>query len=238
MASRKSKKGKRAYAKAPLEIIIRKKAKEFLSAEREYWKQRDSLREGMKEAIDALSLKAGEALPADISSTVWGLRDGVAFVRHKSVQGKPTVQFRILPITLEQWAETGLVVPVDQGEISLARAGLIRTLGHVTFLNCSINEIQIPFAEFSHMRYGENLNIPAVERAILDFQLTLLGLQTPTAPAEAGAPGRLSNTLEIDVFERMIFYESTANLFFVNSVGGSLGIAQDFKTPSISKRKS
>jgi hypothetical protein len=125
MASRKSKRSKGPYAQNPLEIIIKEKSKEFLSAEREYWKERDALRKSMKGPVDALSLKAGEALPANISTTVWGLRDGVAFVRHKSVTAKPTVQFRILPLTLEQWGDTGLLVPLDNGEISLARAGFI-----------------------------------------------------------------------------------------------------------------
>lgn len=198
MASKKSKRSKGTYAQNPLEIIIRGRSKEFLSAEREYWKERDALRKSMKGPVDALSLKAGEALPADISSTVWGLRDGVAFVRHKSVPGNPTVQFRILPVTLEQWADTGLIVPLNQGEISLARAGFIRGLGHVTLINCSINEIHIQYAEFSHMRYGDPVNLPAVERAILDFQLTLLGLQTSTVPVEAGGPERLSGETTIE----------------------------------------
>jgi len=69
MASKKAKKKrKQGYARDPLEIIIRKKAKEFVSAEREYWQQRNALRENMRESIDALSMKAGEALPADVSS--------------------------------------------------------------------------------------------------------------------------------------------------------------------------
>ena len=203
MSSRKSKKSKRVYAQNPWELIIRKKAKDFLKAEKEYWKQRDALRNNMKEAIDTLSLKAAEALPADISSTVWGLRDGVAFVRHKSIPGQTTVQFRVLPITLEQWAETGLVVPLHQGDISLAMAGM-RTLGHITFINCLINEIQIPYASFSHMRYGGDLNVSAVERAILDFQLTLLALQMQTTPLEGGVPGRLSGEATIERLQEIV----------------------------------
>lgn len=197
MASRKSKRSKGAYAQNPLEIIIRERSKEFLSAEREYWKERDALRKSMKRPVEVLSLKTGEALPADISSTVWGLRDGVAFVRHKSVPGRPIVQFRILPVTLEQWGDTGLLVPLDRGEFSLASAGVIRGLGHLTLINCMINEIHIPYAEFSHMRYGDPMNLPAVERAILDFQLTLLGLQT-SPPVEAGGPERLSGETTIE----------------------------------------
>jgi hypothetical protein len=188
MASRKNK-GKKEYPRNPLEVIITRKAKEFLSAEKEYWKQRDSLRRSMKGAVEALSLKAGAALPDDISSTVWGLQDGVAFVRHKSVSGERNVQFRVLPITLAKWAETGLLVPVGNREISLARAGLIRGLGNLILIDCRINDIQIPYAEFSHMRYGDIRNTPAVERAILDFQLTFLGMQAPEVSETVGPPG-------------------------------------------------
>ena len=51
MASKKSNKGKRVYAQNHLAIIIRGKSREFLSAEREYWKQRDSLRKSMEETV-------------------------------------------------------------------------------------------------------------------------------------------------------------------------------------------
>ena len=179
------------------------KAKAFVSAEKEYWKQRDSLRSKMEESANALSLKAGAALPGDLASTVWGLRDGVAFVRHKSVPGHPTVEFRILPITLQEWGDKGLVVPVGAGEISLASAGLIRTQGHVTFINCTLNGIYLPYAEFSHMRYGDEFNIPAVERSILDFQLTLLGLQIPGVPEEPEVAGRVSAEATIKRLEEI-----------------------------------
>ena len=198
MSSRKQKAKIRRYAQGPLEIIIREKSKDFLSAEKEYWKVRNALGKSMKGSVGILSLKAGEALPTDMSSTVWGLRDGVAFVRHKSISGQPLVQFRIMQVTLQEWADQGLVVPLDQGEISLAKAGFIRGLGHFTIINCVINEIRIPYAEFSHMRYGDPINIPAVERAILDFQLTLLGLQTTTPPVDVGAPEKLSGEATIE----------------------------------------
>jgi hypothetical protein len=71
-------------------------------------------------------------------------------------------------------------------------------LGHVTLINCMINEVQIQYAEFSHMRYGDPINLPALERAILDFQLTILGLQTTTAPVQVGAPERLSGETTIE----------------------------------------
>ena len=178
---KKTKPHKQAHATSPIEIIIREKAKRFVEAEKHYWKERNAIRDQMQNATVALSLKTEEVLPADVSTTVYGLKDGVAFVRHKTFSGRPSVVFRVLPMTLSEWAEDGLLVPVVNGELSLARAGAIRGLGHITFMNCSINGIEIPYAELSHLKYGDTINTPAVERAILDFQLTLLGLQTQTA---------------------------------------------------------
>ena len=178
---KKSKPHKQTHATIAIEIIIREKAKKFVEAEKHYWKERKAIRDQMQNAAVALSLKTEEVLPIDVSTTVYGLKDGVAFVRHKTFSGRPGVVFQALPMTLSNWAKDGLLVPLEHGEISLARAGAIRGLGHITLMNCSINGIQIPYAELSHMKYGDTVNTPAVERAILDFQLTLLGLQTQTA---------------------------------------------------------
>ena len=151
----------------------------------------------MQGAAIVLSLKTEKALPPDISSTVYGLKDGVAFVRHKAFPGRPNIQFRVLPITLDEWSQTGLIIPFEQGEISLAKAGVIKGLGHVTFVNCSINEIQIPYAELSHLKYGDTFNAPTIERTILDFQLTLLGLQTQTAEKGIWSVAQSGNNLKV-----------------------------------------
>jgi hypothetical protein len=204
MSSQKAKKrksGKQKHLQNPVEIIIQEKAKKFVQAEKEYWKEKNALRQSMQSTVDALSLKAGEALPSDVSSTVWGLKDGVAFVRHKTFMGHPGIQFKILPITLSEWAETGLIIPVEGGEISLASAGLVKGLGHLTFVDCAINDIHIPYAELSYLKYGEALNTLSLERAILDFQLTLLGLQTHAKDVE---PGRLSGQQAIQELERIL----------------------------------
>jgi hypothetical protein len=44
-------------------------------------------------------------------------------------------------------------------------------------VNCKFNDVEIPYAEFAWFRYGEGEASPTIERAILDFQLTLLGVQ-------------------------------------------------------------
>lgn len=207
MSSKKSKQKKakkQKRLKNPLEIIIREKAKQFVKAEREYWNERNSLQKNIEDAVNTLSLKAGQALPSNLSSTVWGLKDGVVFVRHKTFTGRPTVHFRVLPITLKEWGETGLVIPVEQGEISLAKAGLFKGLGNLSFINCSINDINIPYAELSHLKYGDALTVPSIERTILDFQLTFLGILTQT---DIKQPGQLSGE------QTIVELEGIAKLF-------------------------
>lgn len=205
---KKKKSPKRQYPANALEIIIRDKAKKFVEAEREYWKERNALIQGIQPAANALSLKVEEALPSEIASTVYGLRDGVAFVRHKAFPGRPNVVFKALPITLENWSQDGLLVPVEHGEISLAKAGLVKGLVNVTFTNCSINGIAIPYAEISHLRYGDELNRPALERAILDLQLTLMGLLTQTGVSLSGAIPRQETISRLeslsDEFEKLL----------------------------------
>ena len=130
----KYKRHKKKYATSPEELLIREKSKKFLKAEREYWKVRKTLREKMENATHILGLKANEFIPNDLSSIVWGLKDGVSFVRYKSVNRKRKVEFKILPITLEEWSRNGLIVPVEGGEISLAKSGLIQGIGTITCL--------------------------------------------------------------------------------------------------------
>ncbi len=85
----KHKRHKKKYAISPEELLIREKSKKFLEAEREYWKARKNLLEKMEDATHLLGLKANELIPNDLSSIVWGLKDGVSFVRYKSVMSRP-----------------------------------------------------------------------------------------------------------------------------------------------------
>ena len=183
----------------PLQILIREKAKHFHAAEKEYWREKDTIRKNMQEAASALSLKVEQALPSDVASIVWGLKDGVAFVRYKTFAGRHGVEFRILPIDLDKWADTGLVVPIEAGEISLAQMG-IKGLGHLVLINCQINEIHIPYAEIAHLRYGEDISAPSVERAILDLQLTLMGIQSSPDYAKSG---QISASKTIEELEKI-----------------------------------
>ena len=200
MTKNKRKQSKRSPRSA-LELLMEQKAKSFLVAEKGYWEAISSLRRQRQESANSLDLPFEENLPENISSTVWGLKDGVAFVRHKTVGTTPRVDFRLLPITLEEWGNDGLVVPLETGEISLARAGLIRGTGNISMINCVFNDIHLPFVEFSHLRYGDSTNTPSVERAVLDFQLALMGLQT--RPSSDAIPQSVTGAHTIVVLKQL-----------------------------------
>jgi hypothetical protein len=177
----KKQRGKAHHPSNPSEVLIRSKRDALLKAEREYWSHQQRLHQNYN-AIAAALAEEPYLLPEDISSIVWGLRDGAAFVRYKTLARKPSVEFRILDITLETWANEGLIVPTEKGEISLAKAGIIRGSGTTTMVNVGIGSpqlgsITIPFVALSSMQYGDSTSLPSVEKAVIDFQLTLLGMQ-------------------------------------------------------------
>lgn len=208
MKKNKRKPSKRT-SRSAIELRMEQKAKSFLSAEKKYWEAITSLRHQRHESAIFLDLPFEEKLPQDISSTVWGLKDGVAFVRYKTVGMKARVDFRVLPITLEEWGNNGLIVPLPAGELSLAQIGLMRGVGNISMIDCSFNGVHIPFVEFSHLRYGDPTNTPTVERAVLDFQLALLGLQIQPSVEGTSKPVSGAETVAIlkklaDEFESLI----------------------------------
>jgi hypothetical protein len=122
---------KRRHPSTPAEVLIESKRKALIKAEREYWRYQQQFRRNFN-AIASVLAEEPHLLPEEISSIVWGLRDGAAFVRYKSFNKQPGVEFRVWDIPLEEWATKGLILPVEKGEISLASAGLIRGLGTIT----------------------------------------------------------------------------------------------------------
>ncbi len=122
-----------------------------------------------------------------MSSVVWALKDGVAFVRYQSPGKRGNVDFRSLNITLEKWGLELLVVPTPKGEISLVKAGMFKGFQNITLTNSGINDIQIPYIELSHAYYDKGQLPSALERSIIDFQLAFLGVllrEQPTTPSE------------------------------------------------------
>lgn len=162
---------------SPLEKMLKKKAESFLKAERAFWKYRYEIEQQHSENAKALGLDVLFTIPHDLSSVVWALKDGVAFVQYQSPGEKGNVSFRSLNMSLEQWGQEGLVVPAQQGEISLAKAGIIHGLANFTSNDMRINEIYIPYVKITHAYYGEGQMPSPVERAVIDFQLAFLGMQ-------------------------------------------------------------
>lgn len=192
----RSKKRQRGHpAKTAVELLLENKAKAFLKAEKAYWKQQQSLRHQYAALGNELSLGTEHLLPQELSSTVWGLRDGVAFVRHIPVKGHLGVSFRSLPWTLEQWATDGPILPLEQGDLFLGRTGVKVGLSGMTFVDCLVSGVEIPYAEFGWLRFGEGKAPPTVERAILDFQLTVLGIQMQVGQPPSG-PVTAETTLQ------------------------------------------
>lgn len=200
--SKKNRKPQRPRLNA-FQVLVQKKAKSLVAAEKSYWETISSLRKQRHSAAESLALPYETSLPESISSTVWGLSDGVAFVRHKTVGDTARVDFRALPhITLEEWGKSGLIVPLEKGDFSLAQAGAVGGLGNISMINCQVNDVHIPYVEFAYLRYGDSSNAPSVEKAVLDFQLTILGLQTQQ-PSQQGQP--ISSRHTVDVLKEIAF---------------------------------
>ena len=207
MSNKKSKRQKRPHLNA-VQLLMKMKAKNLVAAEKSYWEAISSLRRQRHGTATSLGLPYEEALPESISSTVWGLKDGIAFVRHKTVGSKARVDFRVLPMTLDQWGQEGLIVPLEKGDFSLAQARVIGGLGNASLINCQVNDVHIPYVELLHLRYGDSNNTPSVERAVLDFQLALLGLHTQQ-PSQQGQRISGADTISelkqiADTFEKLL----------------------------------
>ena len=183
---------------SPIERMLKKKADSFLKAEREFWKYRYEIKEQYKKNAEAFDLEYSHTIPEDLSTIVWALSDGVAFVRYHSPGIKGDVAFRSWNITLKQWGEEGLVIPTLKGELSLARSGFIGGLGNFTLNNCTFNEIHIPYVELRHAYYDKGQMPSPVERAIIDFQLAFLGFHLrKQPPVSGGGPVTTDQTITL-----------------------------------------
>ena len=190
IVAKKKKRKNTAQKLSSIERMLKKKADSFIKAERKFWKYRYEIEEQQKENASVLELNVQRTIPEDLASVVWALKDGVAFVRYQSPGKRGKVEFRSLNITLEKWGHEFLVVPTPQGEISLAKTGMIKGLGNITLTNCSINAIHIPYIELSHAYYDKGQLPSAVERSIIDFQFAFLGVllrEQPTMPSGRSA---------------------------------------------------
>ncbi|MEO0020169.1 MAG: hypothetical protein ABIK47_05985, partial [candidate division WOR-3 bacterium] len=176
MGKRKNKKFQKSGL-TPVEIIIRQKREKFVQAIKEYWKEQDKLYEAFNRTALSLGTAGSDKgiFPKDLSGVIWLLRDGVAFVRYKIEGIKKGIDIRVDNMSLNDWFQRGWILPVKGREISLA--GFIAgPSNNITFTNCTINDIYIEFANFSHVYYNSPELAPSFTKAVLDFRLTILGM--------------------------------------------------------------
>ena len=183
MAQKKNKGKSQSQKLSPIERVLRKKADQFLRAEREFWKYRYELEEQHRQNAKALGLDIPFTIPEDLSTVVWALKDGVAFVRHQSPGRKGNVSFRSANISLEQWGNEWLIIPTSRGEISLAKSGVIKGLGNLRVGDLVLNDFHMGYIELAHAYYDKEQLPSGVEKAIIDFQLAFLGAQLRDQPA-------------------------------------------------------
>jgi len=174
--AKKNKRKKTKQTTSPTERLLKKKANSFIKAEREYWEHRYRIEDQQKEIANILDLTVPYTIPEELSSVVWAFRDGVAFVRYHSPGKRGEVDFRSMNITLKQWGDELLVIPTPKGDISLVKAGMSNGLGSKTFIDCRINDIDIPYLDLTHAYYNKGQLSSAVEQSIIDFQLAFLGV--------------------------------------------------------------
>ena len=180
-----------------IDRMLKKKADEFIKAEREFWKIRYSIEDTHRENATNFELPIRETIEDGLSSIVWALSDGVVFTRYKIMDDKTSnVQFRTMNITLEEYANKFLIVPIKNGEFSLAQAGILKGMSNTRFINCKFNDIDIPYLEFNFVYYNtEDLPTP-LENAIIDYQLTFLGLILSKAQKSDVQTNFKQNTIE------------------------------------------
>lgn len=208
----------------PADILIANKSKKFLEAEKAYWSHQKKLFEQIQRVSENLCFDATEMFPTNLSSVVWALKNGVAFVRYKTFIGKPRVEFRILNVDLKQWSEEGIIVPTEKGDLALAGNRIISGLGNFNIRNLTINDINISYLQVFHMKYGDENNLPIIEKAILDFQLTLMGMALQKW--EKHEPTREINVNNKDIISKL---KEIANSFEdILKNGGKEEILQKF----------
>lgn len=163
---------KKKTFRSPHEELLRRKVKAIENAYNAYWKKYDQLAEAHWPVYESvLDIKRNHVL----SSIVWGLEDGACLIRYQSFTPQPKHEIRICPMTLAEWFQSGLFVPTPKGDYSLAQSRTFVGFGFELF-NCQANDVYFPYLHVSHIRYGEAHSSPTLEMALVDFQMTIMGI--------------------------------------------------------------
>ncbi len=87
---------------------------------------------------------------------------------------------------------------MEQGEFFFGKSGFGVGLSNTTLVNCLFNGLKIPYAEFAYLRYGDVGASPTIERAMLDFQLALLGAQLRQTSSITESPASETTVQRLD----------------------------------------
>lgn len=162
--------------------LLAQKAEKYVQNEVEFWKHRYTLEYQNKRNADVFEFKFSETMPEELSTVVWGLTDGVVFIRYYSPGKKGEVEFRTLDISINQWGQEGLIVRLPEGDISLTQKDLMHGVGNITIRDAhfisgvDLKEYFISYVEFNYVYYGSSYFPSPVERAMLHFQGCFLNL--------------------------------------------------------------
>lgn len=190
MARRKGKskhKGPPRKHKSVSERLIEQKSKKFIQAVKEYWAEQERLHREFNETSAGFDArpKGKELFPTDSFGIVWLLRDGIVFVRFRTSGTHPPFQTRILDFTVGDWLQKMWLIPVAEGEVSLA--GMFGGSSNITLTNLTVNKNHIAYAHVSHVYYDSPDFTPNISRAVIDFRLTLLGMVLQSGAAVLSA---------------------------------------------------
>ena len=197
---------KQWHPRPGFEALIHSKGKRLVAAEKEFWKVRRSIERKNCRALETL----GVATPLDsstmLSSLIWGLRDGAVFIRHVDKEKPGTVEFKVDNCTIQQWKATKYIVPYEGKLISLAPGA--SGIGTLTMYNSSFNKFAFEYLSVSSLQYDDGGLPASVTDAVMDFYLTLLGMQLlePSSSAASDSHAYTLNRLTAiaDEFEALL----------------------------------
>jgi len=123
-----------------------------------------------------IEISAYKPLPFDLSSYIYLLNDGAVFLRFKTencIKGMHTITSND---SVDKFISKGLIIPRRDYNVVLPN---IR-VKNCSFINSTFhvgeNEYFVEYLIYSHIKYDDIDNMPSLSTALIDFRLTLLGI--------------------------------------------------------------
>lgn len=197
---------KQWHPKPGFEALIHSKKNRLVAAERDFWRDRRKLEEQNETALEKLGLLKPRIQSSSLSSFIWGLRDGAVFIRHHDQLTPGTVKFGVDNCTLDEWATQKFILPYEGQMVSAVPS--LRGLMSLTLVDCAVGGMNFSYLSVSWMRYGDEKHPSGVSDAILDYYLTVLGMQLHTGASQPHASNHETTLGELsriaDEFEALL----------------------------------